>query len=514
MDIVFTGGLNEQDDTQVKLEECTAGYNFELSSENTHYRPRKPFDLAGTTTNAAAVNGLLQLVKVDQSVHTLVQSGDTCYKWDGTTFTSHGTVNVSSKLRQVNWALGDYLILTDLNKLTVVKKWDGTTLSTLTTGLGASLFAKFGVVHLGRVWLFNVLSGTDTPHLLVASAFENPILYDTAKRAKDSSFTTGLEAFYMVTPDLLPINGVTLFYNLLVISSENGKLYKLTGTDSKTFAWEPFYEGSSVLSNEAMVDVGDDVIFARKGSAIEALSTTQAYGDVKTDDLSRFIRASSAGMVNPIAVYDQSRQKIYFFLPGKALVLHKDMIRGELSPWSLYKTNHASAFNVISAAYLRDPSPSGTESFVYWGDGNGRIFKMEGTGNGDGSTALISIYRKSVLIRDALLEEDGIKGRIDYKRVAANILNMEFEWADDFAITKCAVPLEGPPVGDSSNYWGGTAYWGGSSYWNSGFFFSKRVASKGFSPVGRGPGLYIHLYVDTNTTFDILRLYDEAGEAA
>jgi len=47
MEIVFTGGLNEQDDTQVKPEECTQGYNFELSLGNTHFKPRLPFDLIG-----------------------------------------------------------------------------------------------------------------------------------------------------------------------------------------------------------------------------------------------------------------------------------------------------------------------------------------------------------------------------------------------------------------------------------------------------------------------------------
>ncbi len=67
-------------------------------------------------------------------------------------------------LRGTYWSLGDYLVITDLSKATVAKKWDGSTFSTLTTGLGASLYAKYGVVHQGRVWLANVTTSTDTPH--------------------------------------------------------------------------------------------------------------------------------------------------------------------------------------------------------------------------------------------------------------------------------------------------------------------------------------------------------------
>ena len=47
--------------------------------------------------------------------------------------------------------------------------------------------------------------------------------YDTTKRAavSASGFVDGNEAFYMVTPDLRPINGVVLFQNQLVISTES-----------------------------------------------------------------------------------------------------------------------------------------------------------------------------------------------------------------------------------------------------------------------------------------------------
>src|ERR1700704_1111180 len=144
MRLFFSAGLNELQTPS--LFECGSGYNFELGLRQSKLVPRKPFDLKGTATNAAAINGFLQLVKRDNSETTLVQAGDTVYLWNGAaSFTSQGTVSSSSRLRDVYWSLGDYLIIVDVAKATVVKKWEGTTLSTLTTGLGTNLFAKYGV---------------------------------------------------------------------------------------------------------------------------------------------------------------------------------------------------------------------------------------------------------------------------------------------------------------------------------------------------------------------------------
>jgi len=220
--ILFSGGLNENQNPNIL--EAKAGYNFELGFSQTKFIPRPPFALAGTATNGSSINGLMQLVKRDNSETTLVCAGTVVYKRDGETFTSVGSVTSGSLLRDTYWSLGDYLVITDITKTTVVKQWDGTTFGTLTTGLGTSLFARYGIVHRGRVWLFNVKTGTDTPHLMVASQFETPTSYDVAKRAKDATFTTGNEAFYMLTPDLKPINGVAVFHNQLIISTEDGQI--------------------------------------------------------------------------------------------------------------------------------------------------------------------------------------------------------------------------------------------------------------------------------------------------
>lgn len=512
-EITFEGGLNEQDVSTVNPSECIEGYNFELGLMNTHLNPRPPFDLLGTATNASAVNGFVQLIKNDDTETTLVQTGDTVYQWDGaSSFTSRGTVNSASRLRGVTWELGGYSVIVDTAKQTVVKKWDGTSFTTLTTGLTpATLYAKYAVVHLGRVWLFNVTTSSNTPHLCVASAFEDPESYSVANRAQGSGVTAN-QAFYMLTPDLKPINGVALFYDTLIISTEKGRLWRLSGTNATNFQWDPFYAGSSAIGTETMANIGDDVVYMKRDGVIESLRSTETFGDTKTDDISRWIVNTVDGLTSCITVYDQSRQKVYFFAgSNKLLVYFKEAALGKLSPWSLYKTNHASSFSTNAAIYMRQPG--GSNYYVYWGDSSGRIFKMDGTSAGDAGSSSIDTYRKSLFfgkfedkhgnVIDPNKEQ--IRGRVYYRRVADVDLLMDFEWADDYATNRCTVPLDGPGSGDSASYFGGSGYFGGAFYFNTGFALSQRVSTKGFSPVGRGPGLYISSTVQSTQQFDIMK---------
>lgn len=510
-ELTFEGGLNEQDVSLVNIAECISGYNFELGSKNTHKNPRKPFDLLGTATNAGSINGFVQLIKNDNTSTTLVQANDTVYEWDGvSSFTSRGTVSGSSKLRGVTWTLGGYSVIVDVTKNTVVKKWDGTSFTTLTTGLADSLYAKYALVYLGRVWLFNVTAGTATPHLCVASAFEDPQTYNTANRAQGGGVTANL-AFYMLTPDLKPINGVSLFYNTLIISTEGGSLWSLSGTNATNFQWDPWYPGSSAVGTETMANIGDDVCFMRKDGVIETVRSTETFGDVKTDDLSRWIRTTSSGATDCITVYDQTKQKVYFFVSSnKVLVLFKEMLPFQLSPWSVYKTNHASSFSTNAAIYMRKPGTTASGNyFVYWGDSIGRIFQMEGTSDGDAGSTTIDTVRKTRYIDDIEgldTQHMQLSGRVEYRRVADNDLLMDFEWADDYAINRCTVPLEGPATSDAGTYFGGSAYFGGDFYFNEGFQLSLRTSTKGFSPVGRGPGFYLTTTVQSTQSFDILKI--------
>lgn len=518
MKLYYNGGLNEQQTPT--LFECIEGYNFELGLRQSKLVPRKPYDLKGTATNAGAIQGLMQLVKRSNSETTLVQAADTVYLWDGvSSFTNKGTVSASSKLRDVYWSLGDYLVITDIEKATVVKKWDGTTFSTLTTGLGAtSLFARYGVVFQNRVWLANVTTTTDTPHLIVASAFEDPTSYSTTLRggpttSSGGAFATGLEAFYILAPDLKPINGMVVFYNQLIISTEGGRLYRLTGTTAATYKWEDFYAGSSAVGKESLANIGNDVIYMKSGGGIDLLSTTVNFGDVAADDLSRWIPTTVADLADCITIYDQRNQKVFFFVTGKVLVLFKDLVGGELSPWSVYKTTETFAFNTSAAKYMKRP---GSQVYsVYFGDAAGRILDLNGSGTNDASLKALQVSRKTRYIQNGEgVDKFGrgglnfmksmLHGEVTYRRIAtACDVTLSFDWGNEYNISSSVVTLKGAPTAFSGVYYGGGSYYNGTAYYSQGQSFAQKISSQSFSPTGKGPGFFFTTSLETGVSFQI-----------
>lgn len=516
--ITFPGGLDENETPHI-TEAAVGSYNFDLATHQDILSPRRPFDLKGTATNAGDITGFAQLVKTDNTQSTLVVAGTVVYQWDGTTFTSKGSVTAPAKLRDVTWSLGNYILMTDISLNNVIKKWDGTTLSDATTGIGSALYAKYGIAFNGRIWLFNLKIGTTVyPHMMVVSAFEDPTTFSNTQRAVTGTFTTGLEAFYMLTTDLKPINGVVLFQNTLIISTDKGKLHVIGGTDAKTYNWTDFYDGSSAVGDEGMVNIGNDVMYTRQGGNITALSAVQAFGDVKAEDLSRWIPASVSNLQNSIACYDQINQKILFFTDvGNVLAFYKDLVYslpGESavnvvrqSPWSKYRTNHPSNFNTKAVKYMYFPGT--TDYSVFFGDASGHIFDLNGTSNGDANTYPIDVVRNSKLINDADLqpwpfEDQIIDGEVQYRRIAPQFdLSVSFTWFDEYNTSVSVIPIKGPPAGTAGAYWGGAIYWGGPVYWGQGFSFANVVSHQSFSPTGKGPGFSMSIKCSTLGKFEI-----------
>lgn len=514
MRMLFSYGLNENDQPDIQ-EAYIGSKNFELSKSSSAMIPRSPFDSIGTATNTQEIRGFLQLVKRTGAQTTIVQAGDTVYEWDGgTSFTSRGSVNASSKLRSAYWSLDDFLIVSDLEKLTVVKKWDGSAFSSLTTGLGGALYAKYAIIHQGRCWLFNITEGaTALPQVILASAFEDVEDYDTSARGGDSAFITGDEPFYLVTPDVKEINGVAVFHDQLVISTKEGRLFKLTGSDATNYAFEEFYAGSAAIGTESMSNIGNDVVYMRAGGNIESLIATDTFGDVATDDLSRWIKTTVMNLDESITVYDQANQKVLFFVSGKVLVLFKDIIPSGFSPWSVYTTGHENGFNTNAACYMRRPGTS--EFTIYFGGSAGQIYDMNGDGEGDGGTEDIVTSRRIRYLDKETAQIDFqrqiLTGRVQYRRIFEVPLDLTFEWGDNYHKSTCSLILKGAPEGDTGIYYGGSVYYGGTFYYNQGFTFANRISSKGFSPTGKGPGFFLTAEVRDTRRFQIdeIRIPDE-----
>ncbi len=502
MRFTFSGGINELNDIAISPDEAILGQNFELGLGNTKFKPRKPFDLVGTATNAGKIHGLHQLIERDGTKTTLVAAGTDMYEYDGVTFTDVGNINVNGELHDFAWELDQTIIIVDRAKVEQVLEWDGTTLSTLTTGLGANLFAKYGLQANGRAFLGNLTTGvTANPHMLVASAFEDREDYDTSARGGAGGFSTGNEAFFLLTPDFRPINGMVEFQQDIVISTEGGKLFRLVGDDASNYRFVDYYAGSSAIGDNAFVDAGDDIFFMRAGGVIESLKSTDRYGDVGTDDISLPVRETTLDQVSTRIIYDQSNRKVFFFLSSKILVLFKDLINSKLSPFSIYKTTHASAFNTSAARYMQSPTTATLTNSVFFGDDDGNIYDLNGIGElGDAGTDLIDTIRKFPL-QDFTYDQI-LAGSVFYRRLGECDLNMQFDWGDERNETDLTVRLKGT-TGLTGNFYGGEQYYAGDFYYSEGIGGGGNPVSKSFSAIGQGSSVFVTLNVNTVERFEV-----------
>lgn len=507
----FGGGLNQLDHESdaVSVEECIEGENFLLNPMSRDYEPRPAFDLKGTATNGGVVRGIMQLVKRDNSETTLVQADEAVYEWDGAssftpkTPTSTTPVTTSSQLRGTYWSLDELLVITDLTKASPVWQWDGSTMTEMThaiTGV-SKLYAKYSIVFQGRVWLFNITTDSDdNPHMILASEFENYDNFDNAVTPAATTITYS-DPFFLLTPDLKGINGVATFFNTILISTDRGELFRLTGTDARDYAVTNFYAGSASTGLESMVNIGNDITFIRAGGRIERVGATEQFGDAASDDLSTRIPDEVADLEGAISIYDQRNERVCFFASNKVLMLDKFTMetRPELSPWMKWTTQMTSNLDVEAAVYLRRP---GTTNYsVYFGGPSGQIYDLNGSGTADGGSTLIKVFRKTPLISELGTVDDFIQGRITYQRITPVNFTVLFEWTDEYTDTISVIPLKDEFTSIGTYFWGSDtkpSYFGQDNYWNQAGVIEDRISTIGFSTPGKGPSFFLITTVNTD----------------
>lgn len=507
--LTFGGGLNtRRRPGDVDVNECVDGTNFDLDQQYLSLQKRKAFDLSATAPNAGEIRGYAQLVKQDGTVSTLIQAGNTVYSWDHqSTFTSVGTVSASAKLRgprEHNFTLDQYVIITDLNRQEVVKKWDGTTFSSLAHNLTGNFYARYCRVHRERAFYGNVKSqSTELPHVIVGSKREDAEVLSVSDRP--ASTISLDDPFYLLTPDLRPINGLEEAFGSFLISTKRGRLYHLIGSSAFDFEIKEFYAGSSVSGDEAMVNIGNDIALGLP-ARIESLSGTVNFGDVESDDLTLPISPSIEDTTSWTLVYDRKLRKLYCFADNQAAcwVLFKPLLdsQKEWSPWAKWTTGHSSDFQPTCVMALIDPTSG--QDLVYFGDSMGRIFQFNGTGAQDGGTDNVTVSRTTGLIRglpEGVLFD--VDGWITYRKNVAATVTLTFQFAGKGLFDKSLVITL--PASDNLAVYNGTgnaaAYYGGSNYY--GTTFSDRLSIQDFGPPGLNSHFQIKVDVESQGDIDI-----------
>lgn len=477
----FGLGVNSAaSDAFVQPRECVKGQNLILKPSNTDFITRPPFDLIAQVPNGQAIKGMAFLHHpVFPQPSMLIQAGSSIYEWDGTTtssapFSLVGTCNGNARLRgriwSHQWPLGatPVVIITDLELVEPIRVWDGTTLQTPSyhendSAAFGNFYARYCVVRDERAYYGAVRDpGGAFEHVLVGSAIGD---YETIN--VDNSQPSLADAFFIVTPDLRDINGMVSAFGLVGISTEQGSVWKLTGSDATDFALESLYPGSAAVGDESFTYVGNDIAYGRQGR-IESLLATDRFGDVSSADLTRPISDQVESVASWTIVYNSRNQRVYC-LPengAKVWVQFKEILEeGVGSPWMLWNTQHDMAFQ--PTCIMNGFSPADGLEYVYMGDNSGNLYQLEGTygqGGDGGDTDVVSDYTTRLYSNgaDALMFD--LDGWIRAKSSVSSTVNVTMSYVDEAGVKEDSIETVIPNPGGVVHYYGGSgteaAYYG------------------------------------------------------
>jgi len=486
----FGGGLHTRaSPDEIDGREAAGGFNFTIDVQDRNLKNRAPFDLIGTVPNAASIRGGASLLKTDGTVTTLFQAGNTVYKWTPpATFTNVGTCSSGCKLRGKwrthVWNLTDLVLITDLTLTDTIYQWDGTTFShpvftDETAAPFGNFFAKYCSIQAERAIFANVKAGVATPHMVVGCERSN--FNQITVNNRPSSALGAADPFFLLAPDLKPINGYLTTYLGTMVSTEKGEIFNLTGSDAKDFAFGTFYANSSASGLESVEEIGNDFIYGRPGR-IESVRDTNTFGNSTAADLTEIVSDQVAAFNGWTIVFNSRMRKAYAFPTGQSecWVLDAAIRDGQqISPWMRWRTSHPMAFQPTMVMSMLDPA-DGLE-YVFMGDSSGNIYRMEGTGaNGDGGAYPIDLQFLSKLVSARLdAKAYDVEGYIKYKQNLAAAVTLTFQYqGENIFNNSLSTTLATSPTG---SYWSGSSYWGGGSYWGT---FSGRMTRNKFTIPG------------------------------
>ena len=506
----FGGGLHTRaSPDEIDGREAASGQNFLIDIQNRNLRNRQPFDLIGTAPNAQPIMGGATLLTTAGVVTTIFQAGTTVYQWTPpATFTSVGTAPSSSckyrgDWRTHVWNLSDVVLVTDLALLDTVRYWDGANFTEIvftdqSSNPFGSFYAKYANVIDERAIFANVKAGTSTPHMIVGSKTSN---YNEISIVNAPSSSIGTDdPYYLLAPDLKPINGFIGTYQGSMISTERGMIFALTGESSQDFSFTPFYANSSAAGAESLTEIGNDFMYGRPGR-LESVRDTNTYGNSQSADLTAIIADQVQTYNGWTNVFNSRLRKAYCFPKGVSQCWVLDAaIRdgGQISPWMLWTTSHPMAFLPTYVASHLDPT-DGLE-YVFMGDSSGNIYRMEGTGaNGDGGTSPIDTKFLSKLIPSRLDSKMyDVEGYIKYQQNLAATVTLTFQYQGENIFSNSITTALSAAT--ATSYYSAGAYYSGAYYYGS---FSGRMTRNKFTMPGHANEFQVLVEVVGNNGFSI-----------
>lgn len=501
----FGGGINSAaSEDDVSLNECVSGQNFSLDFKNKNLRPRPSIDIVGTAPNLGRINGFINHVNAEGVSTILIQAGDKLYQWASDIgFIEKATVSSSARLRAHHfnnyWALDDFVLISDLALVEPVMKWDSSAVTDMTHNLVGDFKAKYIYVDNERAKFSNVISNSvATPHMIVVSKLSDNETLSISDRP--SSSLGADDPYYLLTPDLRPINSMVGYFNTTVISSQRGGLFKITGSDSTDTEITPLFPMSYATGSEPMVNSGNDIIYGRAGR-IESVSTSDTYGDISTDDMSASIKNDISMYSDWMSAYNSRTQKIYYYPVGSDHLWQYSKDKSDdTSSWSKITTN--ASFNMDITCIMSMIDPVSNVEYTFFGDSSGNIYIVEGVNGGldAGQNEITTSWRSGIMKMPNMYYATSFDGYISYRAQTDTEITVSFIFGgSNSSISTHVVPLKGALGGF---YFGGENYFGESGVY-FGSQFSGSFKRETIIPAGGSEEIQIEITHTGESFFEI-----------
>lgn len=500
----FGGGVNSAASAEdISETECSSGQNFVLDLKNKNLKPRKPYKKLGTTPNGNEIRGLIGCVNSDGDATILVHAGTALYQWSQSVgFVTVAIVDASSKLRGSNesyWSLDDFTVITDLGLISNVLTWNGSAVAELAHNLGSDFKAKYCVIDNERAYFSNLVSNsTATPHLLAVSKLSD--IHTLSVSGRSSSSLGDDDPYYLVTPDMRPVNNTLSFYENIIVSTEKGSLFKIVGNDASNMKVNKLYPRSAAVGDESMLFVGNDIFYGKTGR-IESLVATDTYGDIAVDDLSAPIKPNISDLNVWNIAYNPRTQKVYFHAEGESHIWQysKDMDNSGVSPWVKMTTT----FGLVPTCISCMVDPDDNLEYTFIGDEYGNLYIIEGdAGELDaGENDITVTWRSGILKLPQELIASEFSGYISYKSGADTQVTLNFLFGGSYVSTSThVIELKGSRAG---LFFGGEGSYFGSGTDYFGTPFNGTFRRKSVIPAGASEEIQVELTHTGSADFEI-----------
>jgi hypothetical protein len=374
--IRFDGGLNySESPTKIADNELCRALNFIYNSQSGLPEVRPGTACMTATPLGAPILKIYYYEKSTADKWLVCASGGKLYKLVSDAWVEIGNLNDSTTVPSFQ-TFNTHLLIADGG--TNIKKWDGTTLGSLSDGLSATAIAEVG----GRV----VINSKSDPDLVTFSGMEDETQWDTADLTNPA---IGLRAGF---GDNMIVNGFSVFNADLLISKrgDSEKRFYRINTSGVPTAWtvEKLTSNNASQNAHTLVSAFNNVFFV-DNNGFKSIKGVTEYGDLQIDMVGAKVNTQFALSVCDEVSYLPMFTAIWFLIIDRVYAYHR-----------IYDAdgNLKHAFTDMQFKQGRITSVLQAGNTVYMAGYNGYLYKIDDSRTTDETAPNVNVTFPSLIV--------------------------------------------------------------------------------------------------------------------